>query len=347
MPLTTSASLCSWIDELASILRARLLLLFLALFLSAPSSAAAAVDGSVWLLWTAPGDDGADGRSSRYEMRFSTASVGTDTTSWWNLATPVTGLPSPSPSGATDSVLVTNLGSGTRYFFIVQAWDDVGLRSPFSNVAQWTSPSDTIPLPPGCVVPAAMPADFAASADTGVVALSWSATSDTIAHFVHVYRGVGTGGSLSLLTTAPSSTTEYRDTGVNPGGIYRYRIAWASSCGDGPRSATLSVEVPGRTAPSPGGAGQPTLHAYPNPSSGPVQFVITVVGSEPQPARIRLFDLTGRWIADLADEILIPGQHTISWSRVGRSGERVAPGYYEAIGSVGGASVRERIVLLP
>lgn len=89
------------------------------------------------------------------------------------------------------------------------------------------------------------------------------------------------------------------------------------------------------------------LHARPNPSTGPVEFIIDVSSSVPQPVHIRLFDLSGRWVADLADGAFAPGQHTLSWTRLSRSGAPVAPGYYEALGTIGSIAVRERVVLLP
>lgn len=92
---------------------------------------------TVVLNWTAPGDDGDVGRASAYEARYSTTPVGTDTTSWWNGATAITGLPVPSPSGSADSVVVSPPGGfpAGQYFFIIRARDEVMNWSGWSNVA--------------------------------------------------------------------------------------------------------------------------------------------------------------------------------------------------------------------
>jgi len=89
------------------------------------------------ILWTAPGDDGMVGRASRYDLRYSTNAISaTDTLSWWNAATVfnMTGRV-PAAAGAADSVVVSGLTGGTRYFFIIRAADEVPNWSGFSNVA--------------------------------------------------------------------------------------------------------------------------------------------------------------------------------------------------------------------
>ncbi len=89
------------------------------------------------LLWTAPGDDGTIGRASRYDIRYSAATIsGADTLSWWNAATvlPTTGKV-PALSGAPDSMAVTGLTAGTRYYAIIRTGDEVPNWSGYSNVA--------------------------------------------------------------------------------------------------------------------------------------------------------------------------------------------------------------------
>jgi hypothetical protein len=96
-------------------------------------------------------------------------------------------------------------------------------------------------------------------------------------------------------------------------------------------------------APEPSGG----IHAYPNPAQDQVHFVIHVEDPSGDLVQIRLFDLAGRVIADIASGSYPSGDTVISWPRMTRNGDRVAPGYYESIGTIGSASVRERIVLLP
>ena len=118
---------------------------------------AAAQTVSTTVLWTAPGDDGMSGRASSYALRYrTTAIVGTDTTSWWNGATSISGLPAPGVSGATDSVVVSGLDPTKTYYFILRTADEVPNWSGFSNVAIKLPSVDVIP--PAAITNLAVPA---------------------------------------------------------------------------------------------------------------------------------------------------------------------------------------------
>lgn|GEM_PF-2573727 len=90
--------------------------------------------GEVLLKWTAPGDDGYSGRASRYDLRYQLRSKGPlETELEWIQALRVTGEPTPSTAGRTDSLLLTGLPYGDRYYFCIRAYDEVGNVSPLSN----------------------------------------------------------------------------------------------------------------------------------------------------------------------------------------------------------------------
>lgn len=90
---------------------------------------------SVTLQWTAPGDDGTIGRASSYDLRYSEAPVGSDTTAWWAAAASAGPLPRPLPPGTRESLTVSGLEPGKTYYFIIRAADEVPNWSGFSNVA--------------------------------------------------------------------------------------------------------------------------------------------------------------------------------------------------------------------
>lgn len=91
---------------------------------------------SAWLHWTAPGDDGLSGRASQYEGRYALSLL---TSSSWALGMPITGLPTPAPSGAYDSVRVAQLQPNTTYWFGLRTADERPNWSPLSNVVQFTT----------------------------------------------------------------------------------------------------------------------------------------------------------------------------------------------------------------
>ncbi|HET9951497.1 MAG TPA: fibronectin type III domain-containing protein [Candidatus Eisenbacteria bacterium] len=299
---------------------------------------------SIGLQWTATGDDSTSGRATAYQLKYSTsdpASGSLDT--WWQNATSVPGnsLPAPRNAGATDSTRVAGLSSGTTYFFVIRAVDDAANLSPYSNVATAATAF--------CATLSSSPSGFAADTIGVSVALTWSGPVDPNATQIRIYRGTGGSGSFTLYQTLTNlGLTSYNDNGVSPGTTYRYRLTYASACNEGPVTSTQTVTLAG-TPPAASASGSATLHVFPNPSKpgDAIQVQVDIGGIGSQSVRLRLFDLNGRWVADVADETMAPGRHTISWSRVGRNGNALAPGYYELLGTAGSQRLRERILLLP
>jgi len=129
-------------------------------------------DSSVVLQWTAPGDDGNTGQAATYDLRYRTVTVsGTDTTSWWNAATPVTGEPIPRTAGSVDSMRVRGLNPVSTYYFLIRTADEVPNWSGFSNMAVKTTGGDITP-------PSAI-ANLTATGSTATsISLSWTAPGD-------------------------------------------------------------------------------------------------------------------------------------------------------------------------
>ncbi len=145
-------------------------------------------------------------------------------------------------------------------------------------------------------------------------------------------------------------------TGLSPGTIYYFvlRVAdealnWSSySNASSAQTAGTPGSPPSSTPPPEGGEDASDLRAYPNPApGGSIRFELRVGGTEPRPVRIRVFDLNGHVVAEVADTTYPSGLTSITWDRLASSGNPVAPGYYEVIGTVGSSRVRERLLLLP
>lgn len=147
-------------------------LALLSLIEPAAAHAQTAADSTVLLNWTAPGDDGTIGRATTYDIRYRTVAISaTDTTTWWNAATQVTGEPAPGVAGATDSMRVRSLSPLTTYYFMIRAADEVPNWSGYSNVAVRTTSGDA-------TAPAAI-ADLTVTGTTGTsVSVRWTAPGD-------------------------------------------------------------------------------------------------------------------------------------------------------------------------
>ena len=61
-------------------------------------------------------------------------------------------------------------------------------------------------------------------------------------------------------------------------------------------------------------------------------------------ARLEVFDLAGRRVAEVHRARLDAGRHTLRWDGRGDAGDALAPGVYLARASAGGASAITRVV---
>lgn len=86
------------------------------------------------------------------------------------------------------------------------------------------------------------------------------------------------------------------------------------------------------------------LPVGPNPSGGDVDVRFALPRS--CPARLEIFDVTGRLVRTLADGVREAGQHAIRWNGVDENGRRVPSGVYFARLSAGGRTMDRRLVLL-
>jgi chitodextrinase len=94
---------------------------------------------SVELTWTAPGDDGATGRASQYDVRYATSVIANEAD--FAAASQAIGEPTPRTAGSAESFVVTGLAPGTTYWFAIKASDEVPNTSALSNVASTTTGS--------------------------------------------------------------------------------------------------------------------------------------------------------------------------------------------------------------
>lgn len=123
------------------------------------------------LEWTAPGDDAGSGTATTYDIRYSTSAINDGN---WASATEVTGEPSPSVAGSSESMTVTGLSSDTTYHFAMKTSDEVPNTSAISNV-----PSLATAAPSGdTTAPSAVSSLSVTTAGSGSVSIGWTAPGD-------------------------------------------------------------------------------------------------------------------------------------------------------------------------
>lgn len=106
---------------------------------------------SIDLSWTAPGDDGNNGTAASYDIRYLTSPI---TDSNWDLATRITGTPSPQAAGTSQSKTVSGFAESTQYYFAMKASDEVPNVSSLSNLVTISTTASiqeiTVKIPETC-----------------------------------------------------------------------------------------------------------------------------------------------------------------------------------------------------
>jgi hypothetical protein len=92
------------------------------------------LDGSISLVWTAPGDDGNTGRAASYVVKTSTYPILTEAD--WNSAEGKPGEPVPSEAGTEERMTIRNLITASYVYVGMRAYDDFLNLSPIGNCAK-------------------------------------------------------------------------------------------------------------------------------------------------------------------------------------------------------------------
>ena len=96
------------------------------------------------LTWTAPGDDGNNGQSFMYDVRYAPSPTRFESA----VALPQHRIPWPQPQGQRDQMVIANLEPDTMYTFFIRARDEAGQAGPVSEVSLKTSPLVAYPKTP-------------------------------------------------------------------------------------------------------------------------------------------------------------------------------------------------------
>ncbi|MEA3508753.1 MAG: fibronectin type III domain-containing protein, partial [Synergistota bacterium] len=122
---------------------------------------------SITLEWTAVGDDDNIGTADQYDIRYSKSPINAGN---WNSATQVSGEPTPQIAGSSESHIVIELDSDTRYYFAIKTADEVPNWSGLSNFPYGDTDD---------VTPPASISDLSITSETDTtITLEWSAPGD-------------------------------------------------------------------------------------------------------------------------------------------------------------------------
>lgn len=282
------------------------------------------------LVWTAPGDDGAVGTASSYQIRVSTTPI---TSANWGAANVVGPAPVPLASGSRQGFTVRGLSSDTTYYFAMIVSDDAGNASALSNVLRWDWSAD--------VTPPAIPVGVASARLGAAVHITWSPVADVDLDGYSIYRAGAASGPFVRVNTTLVTPAEYVDT--PPAGLLWYRVTASDLSGNESAqssAAPVPVGVPG---------GEWSLSAvYPNPSSTSQPVCIPIVTGAGN-AVVDIVNAGGYRVRhiEVATATTCPGGSGVVWDGTNDQGRSVAPGVYRAWLIAGSTRESVKLVRVP
>jgi fibronectin type 3 domain-containing protein len=133
-------------------------------------------------------------------------------------------ISAPSATSYTD----TGLTNGTKYFYVVSAYNSAGQSANSSEV----SATPTAPA-----TPPAAPANLQATAGNAQVSLSWTASSGATSYYV---KRSTTSGSGYMQIAAPAAAS-YSDSGLTNGTAYYYVVSALNAAGESANSTQVTA----------------------------------------------------------------------------------------------------------
>src|SRR4029077_20386181 len=133
-------------------------------------------------------------------------------------------IATPAAANYTD----TGLTNGTKYYYVISAYNSAGQSSNSSEVS-------VTPMAPAG--PPAAPANLQATAGNAQVMLTWSASASATSY--NVKRSTTSGGPYAILSSP--TVTNFTDTGLTNGTTYYYVVSALNSAGESGNSAQASA----------------------------------------------------------------------------------------------------------
>jgi hypothetical protein len=189
---------------------------------------------------------------------------------------------------------------------------------------------------------------FTADDVDGTAVLKWRVAESSEPLSFDVYRAAGESRSGYVeLEGEPVRGVDgsyvFVDVSVEPGQTYSYKLGITE--GVGPQFVFGPIEVV--IAKVTGDA--VLVWNYPNPFNPSTNITYHVPESEVSSAvavSLKIYDVSGKLIRTLVDDLRVPGYHSVTWNGVDAYGEPAGSGVYYYVLSAGGNTVTKRMVLL-
>ncbi len=175
---------------------------------------------------------------------------------------------------------------------------------------------------------------FELSARGGGITIRWKADSDDGRSGWAILKGVKDAVSgnvvyfeLAYVDEQPTSSYNYRDENVENGAIYYYKLEERLSSGASYTYGPKAIRATGGSAAK---ARSTINKCYPNPFTSAVNIAYEVAPTDDRETKtsIAIYDISGKLIRTLVNEIKPPGENIVEWDGTDSRGVPVASGVY-------------------
>jgi hypothetical protein len=176
---------------------------------------------------------------------------------------------------------------------------------------------------------------FDATPRRGGVELAWEFSSDEALKGFTLNRGRGQASAM-IATGDARTTHSYMDVSVEPGETYEYELLVRTASGDEFSSPTVTVTMPRAVTA--------LAQNLPNPFNP--QTTISFTHAERARATLSVYDVKGRLVRTLVDEMIGEGYQERVWDGKDASGSQVGSGVYFYRLTAGDKTLTKKMVFL-
>ncbi len=193
------------------------------------------------------------------------------------------------------------LETATTYYYRLRAYNGAGYSAFSPEISATTKEITEVPESPGNLT--------ATLLSSGKVRLAWQDHSE-IEDGYAIERKKGVDDTYTVIDSTGPSVTLYRDDETLETATYYYRVYAFNGIGNSGFSNEVSLVYVGIDPV--GSHGNFSLEAFPNPSKGSACLAYVL----PEEAKVNLviYDMTGRKLRTLVDEVQLPNHYVVEWN---------------------------------